>query len=272
MTIFVESLDDPRLEIFTSLTDVKLRKVLEVEHGLYIAEGEKVIARACRAGHRPYAVLTQERWLERLDPAIFADLDVPIYTVTEEQLEQIAGFHVHRGALAAMYRPDPRNAEDLLRHSRTVVVLDGLVDHSNVGLAFRSCAALGADAVLLTEDCADPLYRRSIKLSMGAVFQVPWARLPGWGDAGPMLRDSGFRIAAFALNKNSVHLEQYLREPHEQLALVFGNEGHGLGPRALGAADDIVEIPMEHGVDSLNVATSVAVALFAIRYGRGERS
>lgn len=256
---------DLRLADYTSLTDVALRKVLEVERGLYIAESEKVIARALNAGHKPRSVLVSKEKLHKVQPLLESLPHVPVYVGEGSVIESITGFQVHRGALAAFHRPSPEDVEALLSNARRVVVLDSLADHSNVGLVFRSIAALGADAVLLTPACADPLYRRSIRLSMGAVFQVPWARIPAWGEAGPLLHKHGFHLAAFALHDNAHTLEAFIQAPPDKVALLFGNEGQGLDFRALGAADSLVKIPMEHGVDSLNVATSAAIALWAIR-------
>ncbi|WP_394551850.1 TrmH family RNA methyltransferase [Agromyces sp. MMS24-JH15] len=248
---------------YASLTDVALRSRTESERGLYIAESAKVITRAIRAGHRPRSVLTEERWLSALEPAL-EPFDIAVHVAEPDQLEHITGYRVHRGALAAFERPVQPDAADLLRDARRVVVLEDIVDHTNVGAIFRSAAALGADAVLVTERCADPLYRRSVRVSMGTVFQVPWSRLPAWDQALPILHDHGFEVLALALADDAVPLRTLAADAPERVALVFGSEGDGLSRRALAAADRVVTIPMAGGVDSLNVAASAAVALYAL--------
>ncbi len=267
--VTVSDITAPELHDYTRLTDVALRRLLETERGLYMAESLKVLERALAAGHVPRSVLVLEKKADAVEELLSRYLRggdaVPLYLVSREQSEMITGFDMHRGVVAAMHRPEAAPLSELLAEAKRVVVLDGLDDHSNVGLAFRSAAALGADAVLLTPTCADALYRRSIRLSMGTVFQVPWARLPEWPEAGPVLREAGFHIAAFALRDSARTLEEFAPRAPEKLALVFGNEGRGLDFRALGAADTVVQIPMDLGVDSLNVATSVAVALWAFR-------
>jgi tRNA G18 (ribose-2'-O)-methylase SpoU len=224
-----------------------------------------VIERALRAGHRPRSVLLLEEWLPRVEPLLEAHPDVPVYLGESGQLEALTGFHLHRGALASMHRPAPRDPVELLRASKRVVVLEDLADHTNVGAIFRSVAALGADAVLLSPACADPLYRRAVRVSMGAVLQVPWARLPDWREAGPLFREEGYELTAFALRDDAEDLAEYVEELPDRLALLFGTEGAGLSRKALASAARSVVIPMEHGVDSLNVATAAAVALWAVR-------
>ena len=265
----IESLDMPGLEDFTSLTDVALRRKLEPEGGLYLAESPKVIERALQAGHTPRSVLLLEQWLPRIEPLLEAHPEVAVFVGEPEQLEALTGFHLHRGALASMRRPEPLDPSKLLRESRRIVVLEDLADHTNVGAIFRSVAALGADGVLLTPGCADPLYRRAVRVSMGAVLQVPWARLPHWREAGPLIRDSGFELAAFALREDAEDLAEFVNSVPEKLALMFGTEGEGLSRRALAAATRRVTIPMEHEVDSLNVSTAAALALWAVRTADG---
>ena len=265
----IESLDMPGLEDFTSLTDVALRRKLEPEGGLYLAESPKVIERALQAGHTPRSVLLLEQWLPRIEPLLEAHPEVAVFVGEPEQLEALTGFHLHRGALASMRRPEPLDPSKLLRESRRIVVLEDLADHTNVGAIFRSVAALGADGVLLTPGCADPLYRRAVRVSMGAVLQVPWARLPHWREAGPLIRDSGFELAAFALRDDAEDLADFVHSVPEKLALMFGTEGEGLSRRALAAATRRVTLPMEHEVDSLNVSTAAAIALWAVRTADG---
>lgn len=261
----IASLASPDLADYTHLTDVELRRVREPAEGLYLAESPKVIERALRAGHRPRSVLILEDWLPRVAPLLADHPEVPVYVGDSDQLQELTGFHLHRGALASMRRPAPRDPRELLRSSRRVVVLEDLADHTNVGAIFRSVAALGADAVLLSPACADPLYRRAVRVSMGAVLQVPWARLPAWPEAGPMIREAGFELAAFALRDDAEDLADFVVDVPERLALLFGTEGEGLTRRAMASATRCVTIPMEHGVDSLNVSTAAALALWAVR-------
>ena len=249
---------------YSRLTDVALRRVSEPEGGLYIAESSKVITRALAAGHRPRSVLLQEQWLADLEPLLADYPDVPVFVGESGVLEELTGYHLHRGALAAMHRPALPEPAALLRDARRVVVLEDSVDHTNVGAIFRSVAGLGADAVLVTPRCADPLYRRSVRVSMGTVLQVPWTRIPEWDEAAPILHDAGFEIAALALADDAVELGAYADSAPERVALVLGSEGDGLSRRALAAADTVVTIPMLHGVDSLNVASASAVALWAL--------
>jgi tRNA G18 (ribose-2'-O)-methylase SpoU len=263
--IEIESADDERLADYRDLTDVALRRVLEPEGGLYIAESAKVIARAVAAGHRPRSVLVQEKWLADVAEILAGVDDVPVYVVTSAVAEGITGYVVHRGALAAMHRPASRAVEEVIADARRVVVLEDIVDHTNVGAIFRSCAALGADAVLVSPRCADPLYRRSVRVSMGTVFQVPWTRLPEWREARGILHEQGFHLAAFALAEGAVPLDEFAGAPPERVALLFGAEGDGLSRRALEAADSVVTIPMAGGVDSLNVAAASAVAVWELR-------
>lgn len=273
--IRLTDLDDDRLADYTRLTDVALRRRLEPERGLYMAESTKVILRALEAGHRPRSFLMTERWLPDLAD-VLADVearfgDVPVYVGPPEIVEALTGFHLHRGALAAMQRPELPHALDLLTAARggagarRVAVLEGIVDHTNVGAVFRSAAALGVDAVLVSPDCADPLYRRSVRVSMGTVFQVPWTRLEPWPGGLATLREAGFTVAALALADDAVTLDDLVADPPERLALLLGTEGDGLSRRAVAAADVVVRIPMAGGVDSLNVAAASAVAFWATR-------
>jgi tRNA G18 (ribose-2'-O)-methylase SpoU len=262
--IAIDSLDDPRLDDYVALTDVALRRRTEPARGLYIAESQTVLERALRAGHEPRSVLVAPRWLPQVE-TLLDGRDVPVFVGEEPVLEELTGFHLHRGALASMQRPVLPDASALLAHARRVVVLDGLVDHTNVGAAFRSVAGIGADAVLVTAACADPLYRRSVRVSMGTVLQVPWTRIESLEAAMPAFRDAGFEVVAMALRDDAVDLDAYAADAADRVALVFGSEGPGLGARAIAAADRVVRIPMHHGVDSLNVAASAAVAMWALR-------
>lgn len=262
--IRVHDLSDERLGDYANLTDVALRRISEPAGGLYIAESPKVIARALEAGHRPRSVLVIDRWLTDLEPLV-KGFDVPVFVGEPALLASLTGFSLHRGALAAMHRPSLLPVREVLRNARRIVVLEDIVDHTNVGAIFRSVAGLGADAVLVTPRCADPLYRRSVRVSMGTVLQVPWTRLAEWPDGADDLRAAGFHIAALALSDRAVDLDDFAAEPPHRVALVLGTEGDGLSGSALAAADTVVTIPMLHGVDSLNVASASAVALWALR-------
>ncbi|MGG7463259.1 TrmH family RNA methyltransferase [Plantibacter sp. YIM 135347] len=263
-TIRITDLEDDRLADYSRLTDVALRRVSEPEGGLYIAESTKVIERAIRAGHVPRSILLQEKWLDDVE-GLVGDLDVPVFVGEPALLEQLTGFHLHRGALASMHRPPLVDPRELLVNARRVVILEDIVDHTNVGAIFRAVAGLGADAVFITPRCADPLYRRSVRVSMGTVLQVPWTRLPEWAEARAILDEFGFEVAALALADDAVTLDSFAIDAPERLAILLGAEGDGLSQPALDAADTIVTIPMLHGVDSLNVASASAVALWELR-------
>ncbi len=260
--------DDPRLHDYVGLTDVALRTRVEPANGLYIAESSTVLGRALGAGHRPRSVLTAPRWLPDVEAMLGGDAhddEVPVLVADEPVLEAITGFHVHRGALAAMHRPDLPSVADVLAGARRVAVFDGLVDHTNLGAGIRSAAALGVDAFLVTPTSADPLYRRSVRVSMGTVFQIPWTRVADWPGELDRLRAEGWTSAAMALSDDSITLDALVAERHDRLALVFGSEGHGLPASTLQRVDRVVRIPMAGGVDSLNVAASAAVAFYATR-------
>lgn len=252
---------DPRLSDYTDLTDVALRRVREPAEGLFLAEGEKVVLRALAAGYRPRSVLTEERWVAGLEEALAAH-DCPVYVADEPLLRSVTGYRVHRGALASMARRRLPSVEEILATARRVVVLEDLVDHTNVGAVFRSSAALGVDAVLVSPECADPLYRRSVKVSMGAVFAVPWTRATPWPDTLDTLRDNGFRVLAMSPDPAGRALPAAdLRAP---VAVVLGTEGEGLTAAARERCTETVRIPMAAGVDSLNVAAASAVVLYAV--------
>jgi tRNA G18 (ribose-2'-O)-methylase SpoU len=279
---YVTDADDPRLADFTGLRDVELRKSLESERGLFVAEGEKVIRRAVGAGYPVRAVLTTERWLASLADVLG---DAPVYVVSEEVMQGVAGFQVHRGALASMERlPVPPVAkvleggsrivvlEDLVdhgnveapkQHTRRILVLEDLVDHGNVGAIFRCAAALGVDGIVLSPRCADPLYRRSVKVSMGAVFAIPWARMDNWYDGLEEIRAAGFQTLALTPDQSTTPIDTV--EMSDRVALLLGSEGDGLSSRWLREADEQVCISMsptamEAGVDSLNVVAAAAIA------------
>ncbi len=265
MASFVDVTDpsDPRLADYRDLRDVELRKHLESAEGLFIAEGEKVVRRAVEGGFAPRSFLMARRWLAGLDD-VLSRTDAPCFVVDEDLAEQVTGFHVHRGALASLHRVPPRTVDEVLAGARTVVVLEDVVDHTNVGAIFRSAAALGVDGILLSPRCADPLYRRSVKVAMGAVFSVPYARVEDWYDAVAALSDKGFTTIALTLAEDAVDLGQAVAG-RERIALLMGTEGHGLSERWQSTADVRAVIPMAAGVDSLNVAAATAVACYVAR-------
>lgn len=260
-TVFIDDAADPRLADYRALTDVELRRRTEPVEGIFIAEGELVIRRAVRAGYPMRSALTSERWL----PTVLAaagDLDACVYVGSEELLREITGFHVHRGALAAMARLPLPLVESLLEAARRVVVLEDVNSHTNLGAIFRCAAGLGMDAVLLSPSCADPLYRRSVRVSMGEVFAIPYARFASW-PRGLALLD-GFDLLALTPDAAATPIDALHFPDDAKLALLLGAEGPGLSARALSAARP-VRIAMSNGVDSLNVAAAAAVACYALR-------
>lgn len=259
----IDSLDDPRLTDYSHLTDVALKKSRGAEHGLYLAESLLVLQRALAAGHEPRSVLALGGSTDAALDAL-AGRDVPVFSGPAELLEQLTGYVLHRGLIASMRRPALPAVEPLLASARRVVVLENVADPTNVGAIFRSVAAIGADAVLVTPRCSDPFYRRAIRVSMGTVLQVPWTRVGDWTETKRMLAASGFHIAALALDDSAVPLREFAAAAPERIALVLGAEGDGLSDQALAAADTVVCIPMRHGIDSLNVAATAAVAMYAL--------
>ena len=258
----IVDLDDPRLGDYAHQTDVALKKS-GGEHGLYLAESLIVLERALRAGHRPRSVLALGTSVDEA-LAMLGDHDVPVFAGAPELLEQLTGYLLHRGLIASMHRPALPSVESLLEGAKRVVVLENVVDPTNVGAIFRSVAAIGADAVLVTPRCSDPFYRRAIRVSMGTVLQVPWTRTGDWPSTRALLTANGFHVAALALTDVAVSLRSFAADAPERVALVLGTEGEGLTPEAIAAADTVVQIPMAHGIDSLNVAATAAVAMYAL--------
>ena len=272
----IEAFEDERLDAYARLTEAQLRCRLEPEKGICIAESFKVIDRALDAAMVPVSVLVAPKWvdetLERARQAVQAGLvsedeDLPIFVAPVEQLSKLTGYNLTRGALCAMRRPVLPSVEEVVRGARRIAVLEGIVDHTNVGAIFRSAAALNVDAVLVTPTCCDPLYRRATRVSMGTVFQVPWTRIGSdhtqWPVPGlSMLRDLGFTTAAFALTDESISLADPQLDEIDKLAVVLGTEGDGLCHDTIAGCDLTVRIPMAHGVDSLNVAAASAVAFW----------
>jgi tRNA G18 (ribose-2'-O)-methylase SpoU len=258
---YVTDPGDPRLSDYTRLRDVELRKSLEAERGLFLAEGEKVIRRAIGAGYPIRSVLTTRRWLASLEDVLG---DATVYVVSDEIMSGIAGFQVHRGALASMERLHLPPVKTLLAGgARRLLVLEDLVDHSNVGAIFRSAAALGVDGILLSPRCADPLYRRAVKVAMGAVFSIPYARMDDWFDGLSQLRQAGFQTLALTPDQRATPVDEV--KLGDRVALLLGAEGDGLSSHWLEEADEAVCIPMSSqamaaGVDSLNVVAAAAIA------------
>ncbi|RNL83478.1 TrmH family RNA methyltransferase [Halostreptopolyspora alba] len=266
----VRDSSDDRLADYVRLRDVNLRKSLEAKHGLFMAEGEKVIRRALRAGFAPRSLLLTERRRDALaDVVASGPDDVPVYIVGEDVARALVGFDLHRGALAAFHRAPLPVPEDVLEVARTVVVLEDIVDHTNVGAIFRSAAGLGIDAILLAPRCADPLYRRSIKVSMGSVFTQPYSRLADWRAGLGLLRERGFTSLALTPGAEAAPLDHVLTEVSpRRVALLLGSEGDGLSARWLDQADHTVRIPMSgRDVDSLNVTAASAIACYELARG-----
>jgi tRNA G18 (ribose-2'-O)-methylase SpoU len=259
----VHDAGDPRLADYVRLTDVGLRRSLEAPRGLFIAEGEKVIKRAIAAGYPMRSLLITEDKLAGLAD-LAGSCPGPVYLVAPEVAEELAGYRVHRGALAAMQRLPLPSVADVTGPARRIVVLEDIVDHTNVGAIFRCVAALGFDAVVLAPRCADPLYRRSVRVSMGAVFTVPYARMADWREGLGALRSAGFRLLALTPAPEAVPIGEVAPGPDSRLALLLGTEGEGLSARWRGQADLAVRIPMRRGVDSLNVASAAAIACYLL--------
>ena len=262
-TIEITSLHQEGVELFTSMTEAQLRNRLNAEQGIFIAESPKVIRVALDQGYEPVALLCEKKHITG-DAADIIERsgDIPVYTGERELLAQLTGYTLTRGVLCAMRRPKEKTVEEICRNARRIVVIDGVVDTTNIGAIFRSAAALGIDGVLLTRNSCDPLNRRSIRVSMGSVFLVPWT----WLDAPlPSLHDYGFRTAAMALTDNSVSIDDAQLMAEQRLAIVMGTEGDGLPKETIAEADYVVRIPMHHQVDSLNVAAAAAVAFWQLR-------
>lgn len=293
----LDSLEDSRLDVYARLTELELRNRLEPEKGIFIAESQKVIERALDAGYEPLSLLIPEHRLERMQALVdrvraydvgrqaatdgggACDQDVsaggggsiPVFVAPAHEIEKLAGYELTRGVLCAMRRKPLLSVEALVSDARRIAILENIANHTNVGAAFRSAAALGIDAILVTPACCDPLYRRAVRVSMGTVFQVPWTRIgmteqDAWPDKGlALLNELGFKTAALALNDDSLSLDDPRLKTYEKLAVVLGTEGDGLSRETIAACDHTVRIPMAHGVDSLNVAAASAVAFWELR-------
>ena len=260
----------PELDPYARLTQAQLRNRLEPEKGIFIAESPKVIARALDAGYRPLSLLMERKQITGPAAEILTRCgEAPVYTADRELLAALTGFELTRGVLCAFQRPAPRTAAELCRNARRVAVLEGIVDSTNVGAIFRSAAALNMDAVLITPSCCDPLCRRAVRVSMGTVFQVPWAQIGAtpadWPEKGiEELHALGFQTAAMALSDRSVRIDDETLAAEPRLAIIMGTEGDGLSHSTIAACDYTVKIPMSHGVDSLNGAAASAVAFWQL--------
>ena len=261
--VSVTAADDPAVRDYVGLTDAARRMRHEPGAGFFIAEGEQVVRRAAAAGHPPRSLLVSPQRLADLAPDLAA-LPCPVLVAPYDVLEAVTGFHVHRGLLASFGRLPPRTADEVLAGASRVVVLEGMNNHTNLGAVFRSAAGLGMDAVLLDRRCADPLYRRSVRVSMGEVFSVPWAFVDGWPAPLADLRERGFRVLALTPAPDAVPLQDVVLAPDDRAALLLGAEGPGLTGAAMAASDERVRIPMAHGVDSLNVGAAAAIGCWVV--------
>lgn len=261
--IEIDSLSHPGTEVFSTLTEAQLRNNIEPEKGIFIAESPKVINVALNAGYQPVSLLCEQKHIDGDAADIISRCgDIPVYTGTRNLLAQLTGYTLTRGVLCAMRRPAPLSMEEVCRDARRIVVINGVVDTTNIGAIFRSAAALSIDAVLLTRNSCDPLNRRAVRVSMGSVFLVPWTWMDGQLTD---LNQLGFRTAAMALTENSVSIDHPSLTAEPKLAIVMGTEGDGLPKETIAEADYVVRIPMSHAVDSLNVAAAAAVAFWELR-------
>ena len=263
----IKTIDAPELDVYTRLTEAQLKNRLNPEKGLFIVESPKVIGTALDAGLEPVSLLCERSHIEGDARYVVERLgDIPIYTAEREVLASLTGYTLTRGVLCAMRRPKMQKTEDVLKGARRVAVLENIVDSTNLGAIFRSAAALGIDAVVLTPSCSDPLIRRCVRVSMGTVFQVPWAYLKEWPEKGlELLNSHGFKTVAMALSDNSVWIDDEKLKTCEKLAIVLGTEGDGLTHETIASCDFVAKIPMMHGVDSLNVAAAGALAFWELR-------
>lgn len=261
--IKIDSLTQAGVEVFSTLTEAQLRRDIEPDKGIFIAESPKVIQVALNAGNEALALLCEERHIQGDAAAIIERCpDIPVYTGSRELLASLTGYTLTRGVLCAMRRPTPRPLSEVLQNAQRVVIIDSVTDTTNIGAIFRSAAALGIDAVLLTRTSCDPLNRRAVRVSMGSVFLVPWTWID---DIERDMHAAGFSTAAMALTDNSISIDNPLLKSLEKLAIIMGTEGDGLAQEVITQADYVVRIPMSHQVDSLNVAAAAALAFWELR-------
>lgn len=267
--IEMTSLHQPGVELFSTLTEAQLRNRMEPEKGIFIVESPKVIRVALDAGYQPMSLLCERRHIEGDAADIVRRCkDIPVFTGERELLAELTGYTLTRGVLCAMRRPVSRSIEEICKKARRIVVIDGVVDTTNIGAIFRSAAALGIDAVLLTPNSCDPLNRRAVRVSMGSVFLVPWT----WIENLRQLHNEGFKTVAMALTDNSIPLDAPILKQEDRLAIIMGTEGDGLPLETIRQADYVVRIPMAHGVDSLNVAAASAVAFWELSKSLGSET
>lgn len=268
--IEVDNLQIPELAVYSKLSESELKHFMEPKGGLFIAESPKVIERALDAGCKPVSVLAEECHFQGDGHRILKRCEnIPVYTARTEVIAELTGFKLTRGMLCAMERPDLPAIEKICSHAKRLVILENVMNPTNVGAIFRSAAALNMDGIILTKGCSDPLYRRSVRVSMGTVFQIPWTYFPQkilWPEEGiGFLKEHGFRSAAMALSDESISIEENILKKEDKLAIVLGTEGEGLSDHTIASCDYTVKIPMAHGVDSLNVAAASAVAFWQLR-------
>ncbi|WP_083586616.1 RNA methyltransferase [Glutamicibacter sp. 0426] len=258
----VADLEDPRLDEYLRLSEAHLRMRTDVENGLYIAESTKVVQRAINAGHVPRSFLLAEKHLDQLAEEFNRFPDAPIFIGDDRQLQDLVGFHLHRGAMAAMNRPEPLDLDEVLEASSRIAILEDIADHTNLGAIIRSASGLGVDAVLLTPKCVDPWYRRSARVSMGTVFDLPWVRMQSWPEDLQTLKNHGYEMLAMELTDDATPLNEVEIKAGQKVAMILGNEGRGVTDEALAAVDRTVIIPMHRDVDSLNVGAASAIAFW----------
>lgn len=258
----VADLEDPRLDEYLRLSEAHLRMRTDVENGLYIAESTKVVQRAINAGHVPRSFLLAEKHLDQLAEEFNRFPDAPIFIGDDRQLQDLVGFHLHRGAMAAMNRPEPLDLDEVLEASSRIAILEDIADHTNLGAIIRSASGLGVDAVLLTPKCVDPWYRRSARVSMGTVFDLPWVRMQSWPEDLQTLKNHGYEMLAMELTDDAIPLNEVEIKAGQKVAMILGNEGRGVTDEALAAVDRTVIIPMHRDVDSLNVGAASAIAFW----------
>ena len=268
----INSITDAEVAPYATLTEAQLRNRLEPEKGIFIAESPKVIKVALEAGYRPQSFLCEEKHIEgdAREILAMAGEEVPVYTGSRELLTQLTGYTLTRGVLCAMHRPAPRPLAEVLKDARRVVVVHSVCDTTNIGAIFRSAAALGMDAVLMTEDACDPLNRRAVRVSMGSVFLVPWTWIPTGVEGLQQLNDLGFKTAAMALRDDNIDIDSPRLKEIDRLAIIMGTEGEGLPQSTIDAADYVVRIPMYHKVDSLNVAAAASIAFWELKKVKSE--
>lgn len=269
----IADIELPELDYYTRITERQLLTINEPAPGIFIAESFKVLQRALTAGYEPISAIVEKSQLETFtSDSFFSNVipaDLPVFTATEDVLDSITGYHLTGGCLCAMKRKEPTSLIDVLRNSRRIALLEGVMNPTNVGAIFRSAAALSMDAVLLTRSCSDPLYRRTIRVSMGTVFQIPWAFVDSknllWPSGGiDLLHEYGFKLASMALRNESISISDLRLKGEEKLVVLMGSEGEGLLPETIEKSDYVVKIPMSHDVDSLNVAAASALAFWEL--------